>query len=117
MEFSKLNQRITIFENGTEIDEFGNHIPKKYEILQLWAMVVSQGSVETTNAGVTKEVKKISFKVRQCPQLEMLNSTNCRLVFGGILCNISSVQPDYRYNGYMIISCEIREAGAKDVKI
>lgn len=115
MEFARLNQRIIIQENSTKKDNYGNHTPKWEEILTLWAMVISQRSTETENAGVTKEVKIIKFKVRQCPQLLTLNSTNCRLLFNGQTCNINSVLPDYEHSGYMIISCEIREAGAKDV--
>lgn len=115
MEFAKLNQRIIIQENSTKTDNFGNHTSQWEKILTLWAMVVSQHSIETENAGITKEVKNIKFKVRQCSQLLTLNSTNCRLMFSGQTCNIKSILPDYEHSGYMIISCEIREAGAKDV--
>lgn len=115
MEFAKLNQRIIIQENSTKTDSVGNHMAQWEEILTLWAMVISQRSTETENAGITKEVRTIKFKVRQCPQLLTLNSTNCRLIFSGQTCNINSVLPDYEHNGYMIISCEIREAGTKDV--
>lgn len=113
MEFAKLNQRITVLEQHT-VKEGINRISKWEEILTLWAEVIGQSSAETTGAGVTKEVRTIRFRVRQCQYLQAVNSTNCRLVFNGLQCNIKSVQPDYKDNAYMIISCEIREAGDKE---
>lgn len=113
MEFAKLNQRITILEQHTVKDGI-NRISKWKEILTLWAEVIGQSSVETTNAGVTKEVRTIKFRVRQCQHLKTVNSTNRQLIFNGLKCNIKSVLPDYKDNAYMIILCEIREAGAKE---
>ena len=113
MEFARLNQRITVLEQHT-VKEGVNRISKWEEILTLWAEVIGQSSVETTDAGVTKEVRTIRFRVRQCQHLQVVNSTNRRLTFNGLQCNIKSILPDYKDNAYMIISCEIREAGAKE---
>lgn len=113
MEFAKLNQRVTVLEQRT-VKEGINHISKWEEILTLWAEVIGQSSTETTDTGVTKEVRTIRFRVRQCRQLQTANSTIYRLEFNGQQCNIRSVQPDYKDSAYMIISCEIREAGVKE---
>lgn len=115
MEFSRLNQRIALLEQHT-VKQGVNRISKWEEILTLWAEVTGQSSAETTEAGVTKEVRTIRFRVRQCQRLQAVDSTNRRIAFNGLQCDIKSVQPDYRDSAYMIISCEIREAGGEDVR-
>ena len=61
MEIGNLNQRITILEHRTVIDEIGNHITKWEETFSLWAKVAVKTASETTDAGVTKEVQKLEF--------------------------------------------------------
>lgn len=115
MEFAKLNHRITLMRHCTHKDEIGNHITKWCEDMKMWASVdVSDltSFSEETKAGVTKEVRMLKFTVRQCEKLLHINSTTHRICFHKQLCNIISVKPDYKDSRYMLISCEIREAGA-----
>ena len=64
-DFEKLNQRITILEHRTVVDEIGNHITKWDEVYSCWANVTVKSSAENTNTGITKEVQSVSFVVRQ----------------------------------------------------
>jgi len=114
MEIAKMNQRITLLEHRTVKDEIGNHITKWEEQSSMWASTDTSNlktSSETTEAGVTKEVRTLIFTVRQCPSLLYLNSTTHRILFRGQIYNILSVKPDYTDNNYMKITCENREAG------
>lgn len=116
MEFAKLNQRFTLLEHRTKIDEIGNHITRWEELSSYWAMVTTskyKSSAETTENGVTKEIRSLNFKARQSPFLLNINSTTHRILFRGQIYNIISVTPDYENMVYMDISCEIREAGEK----
>ena len=61
MEIGNLNQRITILEHRTVIDEISNHITKWEETFSLWANVTVETASETTDAGITKEVQKLEF--------------------------------------------------------
>lgn len=54
MEIGNLNQRITILEHRTVIDEIGNHITKWEETFSLWAKVTVKTASETTDAGITR---------------------------------------------------------------
>ena len=54
MEIGTLNQRITILEHRTVIDEIGNHITKWEETFSLIAKVKVKKASEKTDAGVTK---------------------------------------------------------------
>ena len=60
MEIGTLNQRITILEHRTAIDEIGNHITKREETFSLWAKVIVKTASETTDAGVTKEAMSLT---------------------------------------------------------
>lgn len=46
MEIGKLNQRITILENRTVVDEIGNHTSKWDEVFSCWAKVSVKSSAE-----------------------------------------------------------------------
>ena len=114
MEIGTLNQRITILEHRTVIDEIGNHITKWEETFSLWAKVPLKTASETTDAGVTKEVQKLEFLVRQSPATLNINSTNFRILFRNSIYNVTGIAPLYDHNNYMKIEGEIRKAGASD---
>ena len=114
MEIGTLNQRITILEHRIFIDEIGNHITKWEETFSLWAKVAVKTASETTDAGVTKEVQKLEFLVRQSPASLNINSTNFRILFRNSIYNVTGIIPLYDYNNYMKIEGEIRKAGASD---
>ena len=114
MEIGTLNQRITFLEHRIFIDEIGNHITKWEETLSLWAKVTVKTASETTDAGVTKEVQKLEFLVRQSPASLNINSTNFRILFRNNIYNVTGITPLYDHNNYMKIEGEIRKAGASD---
>ena len=114
MEIGTLNQRITILEHRTVIDEIGNHITKWEETFSLWAKVTVKTASEITEAGVTKEIQKLEFLVRQSPATMNINSTNFRILFRNNICNVTGITPLYDHNNYMKIEGEIRKAGASD---
>ena len=113
MEIGTLNQRITILEHRTVIDEIGNHITK-WEIFSLWSKIAVKTASETTDAGVTKEVQKLEFLVRQSPASLNINSTNFRILFRNSIYNVTGITPLYDHNNYMKIEGEIRKAGVSD---
>ena len=114
MDFDKLNQRITILEHRTVVDEIGNHITKWDEVYSCWANVTVKSSAENTNTGITKEVQSVSFVVRQSLFMLSLNATTHKILFRGLVYNIKSVQRDYLHNSYITLVCEVRKAGISD---
>ena len=109
MEIGTLNQRITILEHRTVIDEIGNHITKWEETFSLWAKVTVKTASETTDAGITREVQKLEFLVRQSPA-----SLNFRILFRNSIYNITGIIPLYDRNDYLKIEGETRKAGVPD---
>ena len=69
---------------------------------------------ETTDAGVTKEVQKLEFLVRQSPASLNINSTNFRILFRNNIYNVTGITPLYDHNNYMKIEGEIRKDGVSD---
>ena len=114
MEIGTLNQRITILEHRTVVDEIGNHITKWEETFSLWAKVIVKTASETTDTGVTKEVQKLEFLVRQSPASLNINSTNFRILFRNNIYNITGLIPLYDHNNYLKIEGETRKAGVSD---
>ena len=113
MEIGTLNQRITILEHRTVIDEIGNHITKWEETFSLWAKVTLKASAEHTDAGVTKETQTLEFLIRQS-QHWMPSVTGNRILFRDVTYNIASVTTDYLHKDYLKITAEARKAGQND---
>lgn len=114
MEIGNLNQRITILEHRTVVDEIGNHITKWEEIFSLWAKVTVKTATKTADTGITREVQKLEFLVRQSPPSLNINSTNFRILFRNNIYNITGLIPLYDHNNYLKIEGEIRKAGVSD---
>ncbi len=114
MEIGKLNQRITILEHRTVIDKIGNHITKWEETFSLWASVTTKTVTETTGAGVTKEVQKLEFLIRQSPASLNINSTAFRILFRNNIYDITGITAFYDLGSYMKIEGETRRAGNFD---
>ena len=114
MEIGTLNQRITILEHRIFIDEIGNHITKWEETFSLWAKVTVKTASETTDAGITKEVQKLEFLVRQSPASLNINSTNFRILFRSQVYDITGIIPFYDRNDYLKTEDETRKVGVPD---
>lgn len=64
MEIGKLNQRITILENRTVVDEIGNHTSKWDEVFSCWAKVGVKKLCRTSEYG---SHQRNTVRVIPCP--------------------------------------------------
>ena len=110
MEIGTLNQRITILEHRTVIDEIGNHTAVWDEAFSCWAKVTLKASAEHTDAGVTKETQKLEFLIRQSRNW-MPSVTGNRILFQGNIYDIIGITPDYLHKDYLKLMAEARKAG------
>ena len=113
MEIGTLNQRITILEHRTVIDEIGNHTAVWDEAFSCWAKVTLKASAEHTDAGVTKETQTLEFLIRQ-NQHWMPSVTGNRILFQGNIYDITGITPDYLHKDYLKLAAEARKAGQND---
>lgn len=114
MEIGKLNQRITILEYSTKIDNIGNHKAQWGEVFSCWAAVSVKSSAENADNGTTKEILSLEFTVRQTPDTIRVNPTTHKISFRGLTYNIDSILPNYRSLDYMKITAGTRKAGDCD---
>ena len=113
MEIGNLNQRISFLEHHTVTDEIGNHFTQWEKVISCWAKVSVSNlqNAENSENGTTKEIRLISFTVRQTAYLMNINSTTHRISFRNQLFDIISAKPDYSSSSYMTFTCKIKEAG------
>ena len=80
------------------------------EAFSCWARATLKSSVENTDAGVTKEVQTLDFYIRQQRQWMPSTSAN-RILFQGMVYDITSVTPDFIRKDYLKLTATARKAG------
>ena len=110
MEIGTLNQRITLLEQRVKVDAIGNLCNQWEEAFSCWARATLKSSVENTDAGVTKEVQTLDFYIRQQRQWMPSTSAN-RILFQGMVYDITSVTPDFIRKDYLKLTATARKAG------
>lgn len=114
MEIGKLNQRITILESSTRVDNIGNHKAQWDELFSCWAAVSVKNSVENSDNGTTKEVQTLQFMIRQNAMTMGISVTANRISFRGVIYDIAGISPNFEYNDYLKITAVARKAGVEN---
>lgn len=114
MEIGKLNQRITILEQSTHVDNIGNHKAQWDEAFSCWASVSVKNSAENSDNGTTKEVQTLQFMIRQNSMTMGISTTANRISFRGVMYDIIGISPSFEYQDYLKITAKARKAGASD---
>lgn len=114
MEIGKLNQRITILEQSTRVDNIGNHKAQWDELFSCWASVSVKSSAENSDNGTTKEVQTLQFMIRQNSMTMGISTTANRISFRGVIYDIIGISPNFEYRDYLKITAKARKAGACD---
>ena len=93
MNIAGLRVRITIQKNETVVDQVGNHTSAWTDFFTCWATAVSSGrsADETEEAGHTREADKLDVTVRWSSEIAAVNSKEYRILFGGRIYNILSI--------------------------
>lgn len=114
MEIGKLNQRITILEHRTKIDNIGNHKSQWDEVFSCWAAVSVKNSVENSDNGTTKEVQTLQFMIRQNMITMGISATANRISFRGVIYDIVGILPNFEYRDYLKITAVTKKAGTEN---
>lgn len=91
MDISLLNVRIQIEENQVAVDSLGNHTATWHPYYSCYATVSGEGGKEMTTAGMIVDDSTVDFSIRWCKKAAAIVPTSHRVVFGGVLYNIESV--------------------------
>ncbi|MCM1530600.1 MAG: phage head closure protein [Alistipes sp.] len=111
MEIGKLNQRITILEHSTKIDNISNHKAQWDELFSCWAAVSVKNSVENSDNGTTKEIQTLQFMIRQNSMTMGISTTANRISFRGVMYDIVGISPNFECRDYLKITAKARKAG------
>lgn len=93
MNIAGLRVRITIQKNETVVDKYGNHTSAWTDYFSCWATAVTSGlsSREEEAAGHTVEADRLDFTVRWSSETAVVNSKQYRVMLGGRIYNILSI--------------------------
>ena len=93
MNIAGLRVRITIQKNETVVDKYGNHTSAWTDYFSCWATAVtsSLSAKEEEAAGHTVEADRLDFTVRWSSETAVVNSKQYRVMLGGRIYNILSI--------------------------
>ena len=93
MNIAGLRVRITIQKNETVVDKYGNHTSAWTDYFSCWATAVASGlsSKEEETAGHTVEADRLDITVRWSSETAVVNSKQYRVMLGGRIYNILSI--------------------------
>ena len=91
MNVALLNTRITIQQQTVVVDAVGNHKNTWSDYYTCAATVSGESNSEVENAGTVVDDTKADFTVRHSSETAVLTPTNFRVVFGGQIYDILSV--------------------------
>ena len=90
MNIAGLRVRITIQQNTTVTDRYGNHKSAWTDYFSCWATAVTSGisASEEQAAGQTQEADRLDFTVRWSTETAAVNSKQFRVLLGDRIYNI-----------------------------
>lgn len=94
MEVSLLNVRITFQKNDVVVDGIGNHTNTWSDYYSCYATASGEAGKQTSEsdiAGTVVDESDISFTVRWCRKVSVIDSTGYRVVFGGGIYDVLAV--------------------------
>lgn len=91
MDIALLNLRITFQKNETVTDENANHVSTWEDYYSCFATISGEGGSEKDVAGTTADHKTACFTVRYCKAVSAIDCKGYRIVCGGEIYNIRSV--------------------------
>ena len=101
MNIAGLRVRITIQKNETVVDRYGNHKSAWADYFACWATAVTSGlsTSEEEAAGHTVEADRLDITVRYSSETAAVNSKQYRVLLGGRIYNILSIdEMGFRHN-------------------
>ena len=105
----RLDKRIIIQILSTESDKIGNQVTVWKDFHKCWANVSGISGKEYLAAREQQEEKTMSFKLRYCRKLSVLNSTDYRIMYNGAAYDIEYIDNLYQSNSLIVIKSKNEE--------
>lgn len=114
MDIALMNVKAMIQKNSAHMDENGNHINGWEDFYSCHATAGGESGSEKAAAGMTVEDADISFTVRYCKKAAAVTADGFRILFGGCVYNIVSV--DHMNYKKKALKFRCRKEGSRDVQ-
>ncbi len=111
MNIAGLRVRIMIQRNETVADKYGNRRSAWSDYFSCWATAGRSGksSEETHDAGYTQEADRLDLTVRWSSETAAVNSIQYRVLLGGRIYNIVSIDDmGFKHNSKKLF-CQLTE--------
>ena len=105
---ARKNVRITFQKNKTTVDQYQNHINTWDDYFTCFAYADTYSLTESGEEVITEE-RSITFKLRYCPELAIVTSTNYRILFNGEAYNIVSIDMMNYQNKELRFRCQMEK--------
>lgn len=90
MNIARMNERITFQKNSVAVDAVGNHRNVWEDYFSCFTYASTYAANESEGE-VSAEQRSVTFCCRYCSELACVSSTGYRILFGGDIYNIQSV--------------------------
>ena len=94
MRIGTLNTRIIFQKLAIQKDSIGNHSQKWVNYYKCWANIKFRQNTKSQEKDTTTQIveqNQIEFEVRFCGKTAEINTTEYRIIFGGRIYNIQSI--------------------------
>ncbi len=94
MDVAALRSRVVFQKNEATVDEHGNHFNEWVDYYECYATIGGEGlasSREEQVAGTTVQDHSMTVTVRYCRKAAVMSSTGYRILLGGEIYNIVSI--------------------------
>lgn len=90
MDIALLNSKIIIQKTSFEEDSVGNQINVWKDFYHCFATIGGESGKESVSE-ITSDTSSVSFTLRWCSKISVINSTEYRILFNGSVYNITAV--------------------------
>ena len=90
-EIARFNERIVFQRNTVTVDRYNNHVNTWTDYFSCYTYASTYQQDREENGVVVREDQTITFEVRYCSELKVLDSIHFRVLFHGDVYNIQTV--------------------------
>lgn len=116
MDIALLNVKITIQKAEYKVDKIGNRKAVWNDFYTCYATVSGESGKESFVAGMVSDLVDITFTVRYCEKLKLINSTQHRVSFQEDIFNIQAIDHmNYKRKALKLLCKKERKSGTKGI--
>ena len=110
MQIARLNERITFQKNAVTVDRYKNHVNEWSDYFTCHACASTYQLDHEQGGEVIREEQTITFEVRYCSELSILDSIHFRVLFHGDVYNIENVDMMNYQRKSIKVRCKLASA-------